>query len=173
MRRLHFEVDKLTNSIENTLTGELCETEILRLHPEDARFLDRSEWEFNWSSELKDTDREVFALVTKENHSIFHGMMSIEDLGDHIFLHLIESASFNKGSKKLYVGVAPNLVAFACKESFDKGYGGALAFVAKTALVRHYEASLGAKRLYGNRMFIDTAAAYPLVRSYFKDFDNA
>ncbi len=172
-RRLDFEVDKLTNSIENILTGETFETEIVRLHVEDVRLLKHSKWQFNWRTELKNEKREVYALVTKENPFILHGIMSIEDLGDHFFLHLIESASFNKGHTKLYAGVAPNLVAFACKKSFERGYGGHLAFVAKSALMEHYEKSLGAKRLYGNRMFLDQAAAYPLVCSYFKDFNDA
>jgi len=40
---------------------------------------------------------------------------------DHIFMHLIESAKFNKGKSKVYLGVPENLVAFACKVSVDKG----------------------------------------------------
>lgn len=170
--RLDFEIDKLTNSIENILTGEIFETDVVRLNVRDLPHLRRSKWDFNWASEVKDSSREVYAIVTKENPSIFHGIMSIEDLGDHIFLHLIESASFNKGQKKLYAGVMPNLVAFACKKSFEMGYAGHLVFVAKTALVEHYKNSLGAKLIRGTRMFMDTAAAYPLVCSYFKDFNN-
>ena len=87
------------------------------------------------------------------------------------FLHMIESASFNKGHTKLYAGVAPNLVAFACKKSFEKGYAGHLVFVAKSALIKHYQDSLGAKLLFGARLFIDSEAAYRLVRRYFKDFN--
>jgi hypothetical protein len=34
---------------------------------------------------------------------------------DHVFMHLVESAPFNKGKTKLYSGVPGNLVAFACK----------------------------------------------------------
>ncbi len=170
---LDFEIDKLTNSIENILTGEIFETEIVRLKPENVQLLKRSRWQFNWRTELKNEHREMYALVTIENPSILHGIMTIEDLGDHFFLHLIESASFNKGHTKLYAGVLPNLVAFACKKSFEKGYGGSLAFVAKSALVKHYEATLGAKRFASNRMLIETKEAYALVTRYFKDFDNA
>jgi hypothetical protein len=39
-------------------------------------------------------------------------IISITDKGDHIFMDLIESAKFNKGKKRLYKGVAGNLVAF-------------------------------------------------------------
>jgi hypothetical protein len=169
--RLDFAVDKLTNSIENILTGEVFETEIVRLKPENIQLLKRSKWQFNWRTELKNEHHEVYTLVTKENPSILHGIMSIEDLGDHFFLHLIESASFNKGHTKLYAGVAPNLVAYACKKSFEKGYAGHLVFLAKSTLINHYQDSLGAKLLFGARMFMDSEAAYRLVRSYFKDFN--
>ena len=37
-------------------------------------------------------------------------------------MHLIESNKFNRGAKKVYLGVPGNLVAFACKYSFEKGY---------------------------------------------------
>jgi hypothetical protein len=85
-------------------------------------------------------------------------------------MDLIESAKFNKGKKKLYKGVAGNLIAFACKTSFEKGYGGVVSFVAKTQLIGHYTRTLGAKLFAGNRMFIDTKEAYILTTKYFKDF---
>jgi len=46
----------------------------------------------------------------------------------HIFMNLVESASFNIGKNKLYEGVAGNLVAYACKISFQKGFDGFEAF---------------------------------------------
>ena len=83
-------------------------------------------------------------------------------------MHLIESAKFNKGKTKVYLGVPGNLVAFACKVSVDKGYEGFLAFDAKTALIKHYEQSLHATHFRGLRMFIETSAALKLISQYFK-----
>lgn len=51
-------------------------------------------------------------------------------------MHLIESAKFNKGRKKLYRGVAGNLIAFACKMAFDKKYDGVVSFIAKNTVDR-------------------------------------
>ncbi len=85
-------------------------------------------------------------------------------------MDLIESAKFNKGKNKLYNGVAGNLVASACKLSFEKSYEGVVSFIAKTQLIRHYEQTLGAKLFGGNRMFIDTKEALILTTKYFKDF---
>ena len=85
---------------------------------------------------------------------------------------LIESAVFNKGRNKLYKGVAGNLVAFATKNSFEKGYDGFVSFIAKTKLIEHYKLTLGAKQFgNGNRMYIDTNEALSLVKQYFKNFD--
>ena len=91
----------------------------------------------------------------------------MQDKGDHIFMHLIESNKFNRGTKKVYLGVPGNLVAYACKLSLDKGYGGYVSFESKTKLINHYRLSLKADLLFGNIMAIDTKAATVLVDQYF------
>ena len=69
---------------------------------------------------------------------------------------------------KFIKGVPGNLVAYACKVSFDKGYHGFLAFDAKTALIKHYKESLYATHFRGLRMFIETNAAMRLISQYFE-----
>ncbi len=165
---LDFEVDKLTNSIENAVSGEVFDTLIEQIN--ETKQVKKIEWVFNWQTEIKDNTKSVFKLTTINNPDIIHGLISLTDKGDHIFMDLIESAKFNKGKKKLYRGVAGNLVAFACKTSFEKGYAGVVSFVAKTQLIDHYSKTLGAKLFGGNRMFIDTREAYILTTKYFKDF---
>ena len=164
---LDFEIDKLTNSIENTLTGEVFDTEIDKITWRERHLIKKSSWLFDWQLELKAVQKEVFKLTTVNNSDIIQGLMCLEDKKDHIFLHLLESATFNKGKHKLYLGVAGNLVAFACKISFEKGYEGFVAFDSKTALIKHYEKTLGATHFRGQRMFIETRAAYQLVTKYF------
>ena len=80
---------------------------------------------------------------------------------------LIESNKFNRGAKKVYFGVPGSLVAFACKLSFDKGYGGYVSFESKTRLIEHYQETLGAQALFGNIMAIGTKAATKLIEQYF------
>ena len=86
-------------------------------------------------------------------------------------MDLIETAKFNKGKQKLYNGVAGNLVAFACKMSFELKYDGIVSFVAKTQLIDHYKTTLGAQLFGSNRMYIDTKQSFVLVTKYFKDFN--
>ncbi|MHB1922898.1 MAG: hypothetical protein ACYCOO_11760 [Chitinophagaceae bacterium] len=165
---LDFIIDKLTNSIENTLTGELFDTEIIRLQGTNVKEINETEWQFNWHKELKDNTKEIYKLTTVNNSTIIQGLLSIEDKQDHIFMHLIESAKFNKGKDKIYFGVPGNLVAYACKVSFNKGYEGFLAFDAKSTLIKHYQDSLHATHFRGLRMFIETSAALRLISQYFK-----
>jgi len=165
---LDFIIDKLTNSIENTLTSEVFDTEIVRLTGADTKQIKKSDWQFDWFKELKDQTKEVYKLTTVNNPTIIQGLLSIEDKQDHIFMHLIESAKFNKGKDKVYFGVPGNLVAYACKVSVDKGFEGFLAFDAKSALIKHYQESLHATHFRGLRMFIETGAALRLISKYFK-----
>ncbi len=162
------EIDKLTNSIENSLTGEIFDTEIAWVKIKDIKQLNKKDWQFDWIKELKDNSKYVYKLSTVNNPTIIQGLLSIEDKKDHIFLHLIESAPFNKGNSKVYLGVAANMVAYACKVSFDKGYDGYVAFDAKTNLIKHYEQSLGATHFHKQRMYIGITAAAKLISHYFK-----
>jgi hypothetical protein len=71
-----------------------------------------------------------------------------------------------KSKSKRQIG---NLIAFACKVSFEKGYDGFIAFDAKTSLIRHYEQTLNATHFRGLRMFIETTEALKLISQYFKN----
>lgn len=82
-------------------------------------------------------------------------------------MHLIESAPFNIGKHKTYYGVPGNLVAYACRLSFQRGGEGYVSFIAKTKLIDHYISSLGAVRFGGNLMVINTEAALKLIDKYF------
>jgi hypothetical protein len=165
---LDFVIDKLTNSIENASTGEVFDTVVVRLTVKNLSLIHKSEWQFDWSNEIKDKTKEIYKLTTVNNPTIIQGLLSIEDKQDHIFMHLIESSKFNKGKGKVYLGVPGNLVAFACKVSVDKGYQGFLAFDAKTALIQHYKETLQATHFRGLRMFIENNAAQRLISQYFK-----
>jgi hypothetical protein len=166
---LDFIIDKLTNSIENTQTGEVFDTVIVRLISTDIKQIKKTNWQFDWLKELKDNTKEVYKLTTINNPNIIQGIVSIEDKQDHIFMHLIESSTFNKGKNKAYFGVPGNLVAYVCKLSVEKGYHGFLAFDAKSNLIKHYQESLHATHFRGLRMFIEPRAASRLISQYFKN----
>lgn len=164
---LDVEIDKLTNSIEESATGKSVATHVGRVLPED-RLIRAKDWRFDWLKEIRHSGREVYALSAAPHYAVPQGPISIEDKGDHIHMHLLESARFNQGKGKLFLGVPSNLVAHACRISFARGHGGVVAFVAKTKLRQHYIDSLGAEVLRGDRLVISSARATELVERYFK-----
>jgi len=167
--RLDFVIDKLTNSIQNTISGDSFSTDVSRLTKADLKQVTKKiGWNFNWNDELKNNTREVYKLTIINNPNIIQGLLSFTIKADHLYMNLIESAPFNLGRRKLYEGVPGNLVAFACKVSFQNGFEGFLSFTAKTKLIEHYERSLGAFHFGNQLMIIQTTVAQKLVDKYFK-----
>ncbi len=165
---LDFEVDKLTNSIENVVTGDSFATDISIVTLVDLKNITKkNQWQFDWKFEYKQPEREVYKLTIVNNQQIIQGLISLEIKSDHVYMHLVESAPFNKGKAKMYAGVPGNLVAFACKLSFQRGHEGNISFFSKTQLVQHYIDSLGAMHVGGRIMIIDTIAALKLIDKYF------
>jgi hypothetical protein len=166
---LDFIVDKLTNSIENIVTGDSFPTEVSIVTRDDLRLATKKNgWVFNWLTEFKQPEREVYKLTIINNPNVIQGLLSVQVKPDHVYMHLIESAPFNKGKTKMYAGVPGNLVAFACKFSFQRGHNGNLAFISKTQLIKHYEETLGAMHFGGRLMIIETQTALKLIDKYFK-----
>jgi len=166
---LDFIVDKLTNSIENVVTGDSFATEISILTTNDLKTISaKNGWLFNWIEEFKEPARDVYKLTIVNNPTIIQGLISLEVKTDHVYMHLVESAPFNKGKTKMYSGVLGNLVAFACKLSFQRGHEGNVSFLSKTKLVDHYIKTLGAFHFGGRVMIIETQAALKLINKYFQ-----
>ena len=167
---LDFTIDKLTNSVENIHTGDSFATDITLLSSTDIKIItQKNGWVFDWKDEWKEPAREVYKLTIVNNPTIIQGLVSLEMRTDHIYMHLVESSPFNKGKHKIYAGVPGNLVAFACRLSFQRGFEGNVSFISKTQLVEHYIETLGALHVGGRIMIIDSHAALKLINRYFKD----
>jgi hypothetical protein len=164
------EIDKLTNSIENVITGDSFQTNVSLINKDDFKSITKkNRWLFNWEGENKKPDRDVYKLTIVGNPNIIQGLISITEKEDHVYLHLIESAPFNIGQNKMYLGVPGNLFAFVCRISFHRGFEGYVSFTAKTQLIEHYEKTLGAIKVGGHLMVINTNAALRLIDKYFKN----
>jgi hypothetical protein len=168
---LEFIIDKLTNSIENVITKDSFATEVSVLLKTDLKFLNKANgWQFNWKEEYKIPSRDIYKLTIVNNSNIIQGLISLEVKEDHVYMHLVESAPFNKGKTKVYMGVPGNLVAFACKYSFQRGFNGNISFLSKTQLIEHYVQSLGAIHIGKQRMIIESQAALKLINKYFINY---
>jgi hypothetical protein len=167
---LDFEVDALTNSIRNTVSGDSFRTEVLLLTKADLNQLtSKNGWNFDWKAELEDNTKDVYKLTIGGNPNIIQGLVSFTVNADHIYMNLLENVPFNLGRNKLCEGVAGNLVAFVCKISFQKGFDGYVSFTAKTRLIEHYQKTLHAIPFSGQLMIINTSAANILIDKYFKN----
>jgi hypothetical protein len=165
---LDFVIDKLTNSIENVITGDSFATDISLLKINELKSVTKNQgWLFDWKKEFKEPARDVFKLTIVNNPTIIQGLICLEVKADHVYMHLVESAPFNKGKTKVYTGVPGNLVAYACKLSFQRGHDGNVAFLSKTQLIEHYEKTLGAIHFGGRVMIIETKAALKLIEKYY------
>ena len=166
---LDFIVDKLTNSIENVVTGDSFATEISVLNHNELKAVSiKNGWLFNWKEEFLIPERDIYKLTIVNNSNVIQGLISLEVKSDHVYMHLVESNPFNKGKSKMYAGVPGNLVAFACKLSFQRGHDGNVAFVSKSQLVDHYKKTLNATQFKDRFMIIETKAALKLINRYFK-----
>ncbi|MHC8947893.1 hypothetical protein [Sphingobacterium hungaricum] len=167
---LDFEVDYLTNSIRNTISGDSFRTNILRLTTTDLKQITKKNgWKFNWKVELEDNSKEVFKLTIVDNPQVIQGLISFTINKDHIYMNLLENAPFNLGKNKLYEGVAGNLVAYVCKTSFQYGFDGYVSFTAKKKLIEHYIKTLNAINYSGQLMILNTESSSILIDKYFKN----
>jgi hypothetical protein len=165
---LDFEIDKITESINNAETGESLDTFVLPVTQADLKeTVIKNGWLFDWKQELSEPEHQVYKLVTEKEPQTIQGLVSLKKMEDHVFMYLIESAPHNIGKGKKYLGVCGNLTAFGCKLSMEYGFGGVIAFISKTALIPHYEKTLGAVHLGGNIMAIYEPNAQNLINNYF------
>jgi hypothetical protein len=164
---INIEIDRLTNSILNALSGDVFDTEFHRVSKKEIK---KRDWLFDWKQELASKDRDVYKMTIKDNVSVIQGLISITPVPEekYVFVNLVENAIFNRGKGKVYLGVGGNMFAFACKKSMELGFDGYVGFVAKTSLISHYSETLGADLGFGQRMAINKDAANRLVSQYFK-----
>lgn len=168
-----FHIDKITRCIEKVSTGKSLDTDML---PADSGslhiVLKKNGWNFPWKSYLKMEGRHVYKLVIKGDPlQEIQGLLSLQVMENFIEMHHIENAPHNIGGNKKYAGVCANMVAFACKVSFDLKFDGFVGFLAKSALIGHYKNTIGATQVFNTtRMIIYPDAARVLVNSYYKKY---
>ena len=73
------EIDKLTNSIENTVFGDVFSTEVFQLFAKDGKQIKKSDWLFNWQEHLSNLERQTYKLVIKDNLKIIQGLVCLSD----------------------------------------------------------------------------------------------
>jgi len=129
-------------------------------------------WKFTWRKLIKTEGSSVYRISLLETPSRVEGLVMLTLMFDEmIYMNDIEVAPHNYGRNGEYENVAGCLIAFACKESFEKGkndYRGFLSFDSKTQLIEFYARKYGATVARGSKMYIGPKEGKELIRKYLK-----
>ena len=145
-----FTIDEITACLKDTQTGDIVETEIVRIRRKSflSKFNERTGWYVNWSKFPEAV--EVYALVLKGTMDI-QGLVAIEPDNDSqaVHIHWACTAPHNNiwenGTKK-YSGVGGHLFAIAGSKSVEYGFGGFVYAEAMDAeILQHYQRNFGAE----------------------------
>jgi len=172
-----FPIDEYTPCLKNTITGEIVETEVIRLRRKSflAKYNKRTGWYVNWSKFGETV--EVYALVLKGTVDI-QGLIALEDVSQSKAVHILWAVTapqnnVYKYGKKLYSGVGGHLFAIAGNRSAKLGYGGLVYGEAiDQKIMDHYIQNYGAEFFpYGiphhpYRIVIDTKAMDKIREEY-------
>lgn len=75
---LDFVVDKLTDCIENVITGDSFFTEISILTQKELSTVSKLKgWLFDWKTECRNPGREVYKLTIVGNPTVIQGVISL------------------------------------------------------------------------------------------------
>lgn len=166
-------IDSLTNCLIDSKTGQECDTEfrLVRrtISKADARMLQKNGWKFDWSLPHQN-GYEIYELLLKGDDEV-QGRIVLKHIRSQYYTHvdIVEAAPFNVGHHGRYKGVGAHLFAIACKLSWDAGNEGYVQFTAKSDLIEHYRATLGAKSIDWHTMYIDSYSAIHLINKYFRE----
>lgn len=156
-------IDELTDCLVEKDTGRVLKTEYQK-RTTPIKSKDYRNWNFKWNiPEEKGYD--IYELFI-ENDSTVQGRIALKIDGGVADVDIVESAPHNIGHNGKYIGVGGHLFAIACKVSMEAGCDGYVGFTAKNNLIKHYQEALGAKVLFGQRMYIDEDAARELIDKY-------
>lgn len=148
---LMIELDGFTQCLKDCLTGEIVETEAVRIKRSSflSHYNVQTGWYINWNELLHD-NQEVYALVIKGTVDI-QGMVAVSPRKDYNSLYVAWAVAAPQNNKKIvdvkkYDGVGGHLLAIAAQRSMDYGFGGAMfGYAANKDLVQHYCDTLGAQ----------------------------
>jgi hypothetical protein len=143
------EIDELTPCLVDLSTGDIVETEVIRVKRKSflQKFNKKNGWYTSWSNEVE--QNEVYALVIKGTVDI-QGLVSVRnDINMRTaYISWMVAAPQNNlqvVEQKKYDGVGGHLFAIAARKSADFGYSGEMTgFAANKKLEVHYIEKFGA-----------------------------
>ena len=144
-----FLIDGLTPCLKSTKTGDIVETEVIRVKRKSflAKFNERTGWYVDWSKFDKET--EIYALVIKGTVDI-QGLIALTDdiQSNAVYINWACTSPENniwRNGSKLYDGVGGHLFAIAINISMQRGHDGCVHAIAMDKdILQHYIDTFGA-----------------------------
>ena len=138
-----FIIDSLTPCLKNVQTGDIVETEVIRVKRKSflQKFNERTGWYVDWSK--FDDETEIYALVIKGSVDI-QGLIAVTDdiESNAVYINWACTSPANnvwRNGVKLYEGVGGHLFAIAMNISVQRGHGGCVHAVAMdNEILKHY-----------------------------------
>jgi len=132
--------------------------------------LKKDGWNFNWRELSKVEGSFIYKITLLESPNKIEGILMLTMFNEEmLFMNNIELAPHNIGKNKKYDSVAGCLLAYGCRESFEKGkgnYHGFLSFDSKTELIELYQNKYGASLAIGHKMFFAPESGKKLMKQY-------
>ena len=90
-----FIIDRLTNSILNTVSGDSFQTEVIRLGKSDLKHIAKNKgWNFKWKEEYDEIKKEVFKLTIVNNSEYYTRSFKYHNRTRPCFYGLIGKCTF-------------------------------------------------------------------------------
>ena len=138
-----FLIDGLTPCLKNVQTGDIVETEVIRVKRKSflSKFNERTDWYVDWSK--FDSETEIYALVLKGTVDI-QGLIALtnDEQSNAVYINWACTSPENnvwRNGSKLYEGIGEHLFAIAINISEQRGHGGCVHAIAMDKdLLQHY-----------------------------------
>lgn len=172
-----FTIDEVTPCLKNCVTGDIVETEVVRLKRKSflSKFNSKTGWYVNWGNFPNTV--EIYALVLKGTMDI-QGLVAIENQPDAGAVHIHwacvspENNVWEYGKKK-YSGIGGHLFAIAGNKSVEYGHNGYVyAEAMDEEILCHYQTQYSAELFpfgypsHPYRFIIDESAMREIMEEY-------
>lgn len=133
----------------------------------DIKSLTKRRYFFDWKKEFS---TELYKLTLKEQNDIL-GIISLERIPTEwrVHIRLLTVSSENKGSGKIYEGIAGNLLAHAAKIAVNEyGEMACISLRPKSSIVLHYISKYN-MNITGTTLSLEVPEILDLINKYEKD----
>jgi hypothetical protein len=143
--------------------GKEHKVKIEPLADKDYGKITKSRCFFDWRTEK---ENQVFKITFEGSDGILGLISLIEHTDKRVQINLLAVSKENRGKKKIYEGIAGNLIAWACREAVKQfGEDACVSLISKTKLVKYYMKEYGMIKA-GQSLFLSDEPLLIILEKY-------